>query len=970
MFNFDKFLKIKKDERKKVILLSLFFFFSFLYFTLCDTISTSVFISRVGAGSLYYIYFIISFLLAITALLITKIIGSLNIFRVYGLFSAITIIIHILNYLILLFFADFPQIYFILPIATEINYNFLWISALLIAYSALDIESVKRILPLALASGTLGAICAGAVLSLLSQFLNLETIYLIALSTIFIMFYFSTIIKKQLVVIPGESGDKIGLFSLLSYYKNNKFYIALIFIGILVISTFWMNDYQTNKAIETLIPDERALSSFYGIFEILFNVFLITFEALILGRIIKKLGALKIAYLVIFAITLGNIFILSADNITTITISKLIFAIFVAVISSEIFQFYYQPIETKYKNSIVVNAQFFIKSGALFVGGFFTLISSLDIIKTKYLTLISLIISILLLILWIFMNKSFLKIIKHTIESLNPEKIKALSEIDISHFIYSNLNDEHFKIALGRNELVLDLVKYSDSDYKDKIIQKIFDISDISFKLKLIDCIFENYFSYSYLKTIVELKSSKITEYLVYAALLNKNNFKDKDLLLYILRTINENNYKFENASATLILNFLNENNEPFYHKILNNLYESKEDNNIKKALDIIDNYPEYEDINEIFFDQITRHYSINDDIFKLIVTNNHFFIKPKYIVQYSLFYYNYYKLSLISDKCKVHLKYLNEINAINANVYLLQILSQGARGDMEEYLYKIDDVLNYLILLDVEIVKISEINSKYKNILLQEAEIIKKAYLVVIIKFLLKYKNYPEPKLYDYLYSQYLSEFLENSIPAKYYNKIRSLIERNTAVKYNILETDGATDAVESSNYDILDVGLSTNVLKDIYKYLKGESMSADIKEKLEKILTLKTIPMFESLDINNIMQISEITKYKDFDEKETVMREGESSDNFYIVVEGKVDVIRNNIKLNEVGAGSILGELGVIDDDVRTATIITKEKTTLLALDGKDFIDLLHKNATISYSVIKTLTSRLRGMIEMKTK
>nr|MBP7552950.1 cyclic nucleotide-binding domain-containing protein [Spirochaetota bacterium] len=383
-----------------------------------------------------------------------------------------------------------------------------------------------------------------------------------------------------------------------------------------------------------------------------------------------------------------------------------------------------------------------------------------------------------------------------------------------------------------------------------------------------------------------------------------------------------------------------------------------------------IDNYPEYEDINEIFFDQITRHYSINDDIFKLIVTNNHFFIKSKYIVQYSQFYYNYYKLSLISDKCKVHLKYLNEINAINANVYLLQILSQGARGDMEEYLYKIDDVLNYLIPLDVEIVKISGINSKYKNILLQEAEIIKKTYLVVIIKFLLKYKNYPEPKLYDYLYSQYLSEFLENSIPAKYYNKIRPLIERNTAVKYNISETDKATDAVESSNYEILDVGLSTNVLKDIYKYLKGESMSADIKEKLEKILTLKTIPMFESLDINNIMQISEITKYKDFDEKETVMREGESSDNFYIVVAGKVDVIRNNIKLNEVGPGSILGELGVIDDDVRTATIITKEKTTLLALDGKDFIDLLHKNATISYSVIKTLTSRLRGMIEMKTK
>jgi len=448
MLNFDKFLKISKDEQKKVILLSLFFFFSFLYFTLCDTVSTSVFISRVGAGSLYYIYFIISFLLVITGFFITKIIGSMNIFRIYRLFIAITIIIHIINYLIILFFADSLHIYFILPIATEINYNFLWITTLLIAYSALDIESVKRILPLALASGTLGAICAGAVLSALSRFLNLETIYIMALSTLFIPFYISTIIKKQIVVIPDENGDKIGLTSLFSYYKNNKFYIALIFIGILVISTFWMNDYQTNKAIETLIPDERALSSFYGIFEILFNVFLITFEALILGRIIKKFGALKIAYLVIFAITLGNIFILSVDNITTITISKLIFAIFVAVISSEIFQFYYQPIEVKYKNSIVVTAQFFMKSGALFVGGFFTLMSSLNILKTENLTFISLVISVFLLILWIFMNKSFLKIIKHTIESLNPEKIKALSEIDISHFIYSNLNDKRFKIDL------------------------------------------------------------------------------------------------------------------------------------------------------------------------------------------------------------------------------------------------------------------------------------------------------------------------------------------------------------------------------------------------------------------------------------------------------------------------------------------------------------------------------------------
>lgn len=970
MLNFDKFLKISKDERKKVILLSLFFFFSFLYFTLCDTVSTSVFISRVGAGSLYYIYFIISFLLVITGFLITKIIGSMNIFRIYRLFIAITIIIHIINYLIILFFSDFLHVYFILPIATEINYNFLWITTLLIAYSALDIESVKRILPLALASGTLGAICAGAVLSALSRFLNLETIYIMALSTLFIPFYISTIIKKQIVVIPDENDDKIGLTSLFSYYKNNKFYIALIFIGILVISTFWMNDYQTNKAIETLIPDERALSSFYGIFEILFNVALISFEALILSRIIKKFGALKIAYLVIFAIALGNIFILSGDNITTTTISKLIFAIFVAVISSEIFQFYYQPIEVKYKNFIVVTAQFFMKSGALFVGGFFTLMSSRNILKTEKLTFISLVISVFLLILWIFMNKSFLKIIKHTIESLNPEKIKALSEIDISHFIYSNLNDKRFKIALGRNELVLDLIKYSDSDYKDKIIQKIFDISDISFKLKLIDCIFENYFSYSYLKTIVELKSPKITEYLVYAALVNKNNFKDKNLFYDILRTINENDFNFENDSATLILNFLNENNESLYNEILNNLYTSKEDNNIKKALEIIDNYPEYEDTNEIFFDQIAHNYSINDDIFNIIATNNHFFIKPKYIMQYSQFYYNYNKLSFISNKCSVHLKNLSEIKTINADVYILQILSQGERNVMEPFLNKIDEILDYLIALDLEMIKISGINSKYKNILLQEAEIIKKTYLVVIIKFLLKYKNYPEPKLYDYLYSQYLAEFLENSIPARYYNKIIPLIEKNTAAAQYNTESEASSIFVDISDYDVLDVGLSTNVLKDIYKYLKGEFMSADIKEKLEKILTLKTIPMFEFLDINNIMQISEITRYKDFDEKEIVMREGESSDNFYIVVEGKVEVIRNGVKLNEVGPGSILGELGVIDDDVRTATIITIEKTVLLALDGKDFIDLLHKNATISYSVIKTLTSRLRGMIEMKTK
>jgi CRP-like cAMP-binding protein len=88
---------------------------------------------------------------------------------------------------------------------------------------------------------------------------------------------------------------------------------------------------------------------------------------------------------------------------------------------------------------------------------------------------------------------------------------------------------------------------------------------------------------------------------------------------------------------------------------------------------------------------------------------------------------------------------------------------------------------------------------------------------------------------------------------------------------------------------------------------------------------------------------------------------REGKSGRELVIIVEGAADVTKRGRKINSVGDGDFVGEIAVVTDTPRTATVKTTQPTHALVLTRRDFRTLMKRVPTIQLKVLETLARRL---------
>jgi CRP/FNR family cyclic AMP-dependent transcriptional regulator len=97
------------------------------------------------------------------------------------------------------------------------------------------------------------------------------------------------------------------------------------------------------------------------------------------------------------------------------------------------------------------------------------------------------------------------------------------------------------------------------------------------------------------------------------------------------------------------------------------------------------------------------------------------------------------------------------------------------------------------------------------------------------------------------------------------------------------------------------------------------------------------------------------------------TVVEEGLPGDYMYVIREGRVKVTKASDDgrekiMNFLEAGSFFGDMALLANDVRSASVKTLESARLLALSRRDFIDLLRQSPDLAMAVIEELTNRLR--------
>lgn len=132
-----------------------------------------------------------------------------------------------------------------------------------------------------------------------------------------------------------------------------------------------------------------------------------------------------------------------------------------------------------------------------------------------------------------------------------------------------------------------------------------------------------------------------------------------------------------------------------------------------------------------------------------------------------------------------------------------------------------------------------------------------------------------------------------------------------------------------------------------------------------------LDRIPLFAALTPEAVATLEQHSAVRNFRKNTVVIQKGDESSTLYAVVEGrlKVSIADNEGKeviLNTLGPGDHFGELAILGEGPRTATVITLEDSRLLTMSRSAFLDCLAKHPDIALALIRHLADRVAQLTE----
>ena len=131
--------------------------------------------------------------------------------------------------------------------------------------------------------------------------------------------------------------------------------------------------------------------------------------------------------------------------------------------------------------------------------------------------------------------------------------------------------------------------------------------------------------------------------------------------------------------------------------------------------------------------------------------------------------------------------------------------------------------------------------------------------------------------------------------------------------------------------------------------------------------ITALRTLPMFETLSNERLEEIASFASLRRVARHTTVLQAGDRTDNIYLILTGELKVQISDhegreVILSVLTPGEMFGEMGVIDDHPRSATVISTEACDLVVIPKEGFKICLAENFEVSLYIIHSLVKRLR--------
>ena len=131
-------------------------------------------------------------------------------------------------------------------------------------------------------------------------------------------------------------------------------------------------------------------------------------------------------------------------------------------------------------------------------------------------------------------------------------------------------------------------------------------------------------------------------------------------------------------------------------------------------------------------------------------------------------------------------------------------------------------------------------------------------------------------------------------------------------------------------------------------------------------KVDLIASVSLFEGLGRRELEEIAKLVDEVDIPAGKVLMRQGERGSEMFIVAKGRFSIERNGQHLRDVGPGTSIGEIALLSEGLRTATVTAAEPSRILLAGHREFHTLMDAHPTIRMHILEGLATKVRFLDE----
>lgn len=130
----------------------------------------------------------------------------------------------------------------------------------------------------------------------------------------------------------------------------------------------------------------------------------------------------------------------------------------------------------------------------------------------------------------------------------------------------------------------------------------------------------------------------------------------------------------------------------------------------------------------------------------------------------------------------------------------------------------------------------------------------------------------------------------------------------------------------------------------------------------ELDVIAFLKSAPLFRDLPADYLSEQTDMAEWLELKKGQKLFQQGDPGDALYVIAEGEMQVIVDGVEVNRLGPGESIGEMALLDDQPRSATVAAGSDARLLLVTAVGFQQLLETEPAVARAIMRTLDQRIR--------